>query len=156
MMESFDWSTFLNIILSLITAGVVGNIVFHKYRKKSEKMKPQREGVDITDTAMKYAKEAMDEVGKWHDKVNELYEKSSNMKKEISDLKYQVGEQDRKIAGVQDTLKRQIGRKKFAEKHICTVVDCTLRQPPLGAFASDDDDMDKYVRLNQSMKKNDE
>lgn len=154
-MESFDWSAFFNIILSLITFGAVGNIVFHKYRSKTERLKPEREDVDISSITRKSAEEAMDEVGKWHDKVTELYEKSSEMKKEISDLKYMMGEQDRKIAGVQDTLKRQIGRKKFAEKHICTVIDCTLRQPPLGAFASDDDDMEKYVRLNQNIKKND-
>ncbi len=153
-MSSFDWSAFFNVALSLITFGAVGNIVFHKYRKKSEKMKPQQEGVDIADKAMAYAGEAMDEVGKWHEKVNELYEKSGEMKREISELKYMMEEQDRKIAGVQDTLKRQIGRKKFAEQHICTVLDCDLRQPPLGVFTSDDDDVVNYVKLNQSINKN--
>ena len=110
--------------------------------------------MDIVDKATKKTELLVDEVGKWHDKVNKLYNESTEMRKEIGDLKYQVLEQNRKISGVQDTLKRQIGRKKYAERRICTVLDCTLRQPPFGSFTSEDgDSLERYVNLNSRVRK---
>lgn len=153
-MGSFDWGFLFSTVSGLISLGAVGSIVFFRYRKKSEKLKPQDEGMDIVDKATKKTELLVDEVGKWHDKVNQLYNESVEMRKEIGDLKYQVLEQNRKISGVQDTLKRQIGRKKYAERRICTVLDCTLRRPPFGSFTSEDgDSLERYVNLNNRVRK---
>jgi len=137
-MEGLNWGLILNVISSLIIAGVFGNIIFHRYRKKSERLKPKREDIDIADITRKSAEEAMEEVAKWHQKVNDLLDNSLEMKKEINELKYQVDENNRKVTGIQSTLKRQIGKKKFAEKNICLVTKCKLREPPLGTFTSED------------------
>ena len=146
-MENFDWAQLFSFISGLISLGAIGSIVFFKYRRKSERLKPKREDIEITDITRKSAEEAMDEVGKWHDKVNELYDVSSEMKREIGELKSQLDE-------IQGMLTRQVSRKKYAETHLCTVVDCTLRKPPLGTYKSDDDNLDKYVKLNKNIKKN--
>lgn len=152
-MEYFDWGMLFSTISGLLSLGAISSIVFFRYRKKSEKLKPQNEGLDIADKASKNAESLLDEVGKWHDKVNQLYEESGKMKQEISELKYQLSQNDRKLTGIQETLRKQIGRKKYAERHICTVLDCTLRRPPLGTFTSEDGDVERYVRLNNTVKK---
>lgn len=144
----------LSFISGIISLGAVSSVVFFRYRRKSEKLKPQNEGMDIADKASKYAESVMDEVGKWHEKVNALYEESGKMKQEITELKYLLDMNGRKIAGIQETLRRQIGRKKYAEKHICTVLDCKLRQPPFGSFTSEDGDaIERYVNLNNRVRK---
>lgn len=145
-----DWSGFANAIILLITGGafsLVGNVVYRKYRKKLEKLEPDKKDVDVADMARLNAYNAQIEVGEWHAKVNELYDKTSEMKAEIGELKSQLDE-------IQGMLTRQVSRKKYAETHLCTVVDCTLRKPPLGTYKSDDDNLDKYVKLNKNIKKN--
>ena len=152
-----DWNGFANAIILLITGGafsLVGNIVYRKYRKKSEKLEPDRKEIEVADAARQNAYNSQLEVGEWHQKVNELYDKTSEMKSEIGELKSQLDDNRRVIDEIQEMLTRQVGRKKYAESHLCTVVDCVLRTPPLGSYKSDDDSLDKYVKLNKNIKKN--
>lgn len=47
-------------------------------------------------------------------------------------------EHDRKLKGIQKLLKREIGRKHYAETNICLVQDCPNRKPERGEFYTDD------------------
>lgn len=48
---------------------------------------------------------------------------------------------DRRLKGIQKLLSREIGLKKYAEKHICLNVECKERRPSLGEFHTDDSEI---------------
>lgn len=48
---------------------------------------------------------------------------------------------DRKLKGIQKLLSREIGLKKYAEKHICLNVECKDRRPSLGDFHTEDSEI---------------
>lgn len=45
---------------------------------------------------------------------------------------------DRRLRGIQKLLSREIGLKKYAEKHICLNIECKDRRPGLGEFHTED------------------
>lgn len=60
------------------------------------------------------------------------------VEKENQQLKYNQTKQATQIAGIQRTLNKEVGRKKYAEHHICLNVDCQTRKPNLGEFHTED------------------
>ena len=52
----------------------------------------------------------------------------------LKSLEYKVGENDRKITGMQKTIDNEIKERKIAENSICFVTDCKLRRPPIGTY----------------------
>ena len=52
----------------------------------------------------------------------------------LKSLEYKVGENDRKITGMQKTIDNEIKERKLAEDNICFVTDCQLRKPRLGTY----------------------
>ena len=52
----------------------------------------------------------------------------------LKSLEFKVGENDRKISGMQKIIDNEIKERKIAENSICFVTDCKLRRPPLGTY----------------------
>lgn len=52
----------------------------------------------------------------------------------LKSLEFKVGENDRKISGMQKIIDNEIKERKIAETNICFVTDCKLRRPPLGTY----------------------
>ena len=52
----------------------------------------------------------------------------------LKTLEFKVGENDRKITGMQRTIDNEIKERKIAESNICFVNDCKLRKPNLGTY----------------------
>ena len=52
----------------------------------------------------------------------------------LKSLEFKVGENDRKISGMQKTIDNEIKERKIAEGNICFVSECQLRKPRLGTY----------------------
>lgn len=60
------------------------------------------------------------------------------LEKEKEEIKFLQGKHDRKLSGIQKLLTKEVGHKRYAERHICLNVECNLRKPALGEFHTDD------------------
>lgn len=152
MFGNLDWAEFFSFISGIISLGAIGWVVFFKYRSKSEKLKPQKEDVEVATPALTMTNEMMERIDTWYNKVNTLYRECAKMQAEINDLKQALDETLHIIEDINEALKRQVGRKRYAETNICTVTDCTLRVPPWNTFRTEDEHKEKYVKLNQYLK----
>ena len=52
----------------------------------------------------------------------------------LKSLEFKVGENDRKISGMQKIIDNEIKERKIAESNICFVTECQLRKPRLGTY----------------------
>jgi len=62
----------------------------------------------------------------------------NNQTKKLSDLALKQVLLEKKVTKIQNFLTKQIGHKKYAEKHICLNTECNLRRPALGEFHTED------------------
>lgn len=60
------------------------------------------------------------------------------LEKENEEIRFLQVKHERKLSGIQKLLTKEVGHKKYAEKHICINVDCNLRKPALGEFHTED------------------
>lgn len=58
-------------------------------------------------------------------------------KKKIHLLSFTQSEHERKIKGITDTLKQEIGKKQYAEENICLDKKCEIRKPKLGTYKTE-------------------
>jgi len=111
-----DWSELITITISLVSGGVinqVGNIAYRKYHKKSEKLKPQGELMDIADKSVNVADSLQTKIGDLYERVNALNEENVKLHRQVAELTAEV-----------ESLRKSLDVTK------CTDFTCTKRQPP--------------------------
>ncbi len=57
---------------------------------------------------------------------------------QLDKIKYLQHDYERRLKGIQKLLSKEVGSKKYAEKHICLNVECKDRRPGLGEFHTED------------------
>ena len=140
-----SWEIIISAIVGMLTGGGVSWL----FKLKEDKAISQ---ADVVDSSAKALNEVMIFVGAQQEKFNEiilskdkLIEQQQGLISEyktaleeanhkLKSLEFKVGENDRKISGMQKTIDNEIKERKIAENSICFVTDCKLRRPPLGTY----------------------
>ncbi|WP_019539788.1 hypothetical protein [Proteiniphilum acetatigenes] len=126
-----DWG---NIITTIITTLIIsgGSIfVFFKFLKQ----RTQKENSDVVDKDASAAKNMLE----FADKFQDFAERQTNTyQKKLIELEIKVDEHSKKIKHLTLLLVGEQRKKQYAEKHICLVEDCNLRQPDKGTYKTDD------------------
>jgi hypothetical protein len=52
----------------------------------------------------------------------------------LKSLEFKVGENERKVSGMQKAIDNEIKERRVAESNVCFVHDCKLRKPKLGTY----------------------
>lgn len=140
-----NWELAISALVGLLTGGGVSWL----FRLKEDKARSQVEVVsDSTNAIAKLfelltsQQERFNSIIKDKDKVIEQQQgliegyklalEEANQK--LKTLEYKIGENDRKITGMQKTIDNEIRERKIAEGNICFVADCKLRKPGLGTY----------------------
>lgn len=135
-----DWMNMISILLggtSLI--GVLWGLVYFKPRSRIEHLNAKDKDVDVAEKALgnlailnDQLKEAYQKIGRMGERLDEQRRLIDRQEKDISTLKHQT-------TILIEIAERQISLKKYAESHLCTVIDCKLRTPPFGSYKSSSD-----------------
>ncbi|KAF5044701.1 hypothetical protein DSECCO2_489000 [anaerobic digester metagenome] len=141
-----NWEIIISAIVGIFTGG--GGVSW-LFKLKEDKASSQ---ADVVDSSAKALNEVMIFVGAQQEKFNEiilnkdkLIEQQQGLidgyksaleeaNQKLKSLEFKVGENDRKISGMQKTIDNEIKERKIAENSICFVTDCKLRRPPLGTY----------------------
>ena len=144
-----DWTNVIISVLSGVSlAGVFGSIFFYRENKK----KAKAEAAQALSSAKKEdasaatellgvltgTKEFMEEINAYSKEatrqllltVQEKDKQIAELSKKVNEMSVLLNEQQRKIEGLQRTVKQEISLRKESDKWKCTVEDCNLRQPP--------------------------
>lgn len=143
-----DWIGLAGVLLggtSLL--GIIGFFIFFKQRAAIENLNVNEKDVQVSALALEVVRKAEEHLSGKYDKIVEL-EKIIQENNQIitmhaqkqKEMDYIIKEHERKIRGMNQAIKRQVNRKKYAERLLCTKEDCILRLPPLGTYRSDDDE----------------
>lgn len=140
-----NWELVISAFAGLLTGGGVSWL----FKLKEDKAGSQADAIDKAADAMK---KLLDNAEQQQTTFNAIIEgkdrlieqqqglidgyksalDDANLK--LKSLEYKVGENDRKITGMQKTIDNEIKERKIAENSICFVTDCKLRRPPLGTY----------------------
>lgn len=163
-----DWIGIIGVLLggtSLV--GVIGFFVFFKQRTAKENLSVKEKDTQVSTLGLEVAAKAEEALLGKYDRIevlekviqesNELIHQQAQKLRETD---YIVKQHERKIIGMDKAIKRQVNRKRYAERLLCTVKECTLRTPPLGTFKSEDEEdcddcehnsLVKHVKLNKKV-----
>lgn len=130
-----DWISLLGLIFGGAGfAGSIGAVIYFKPRLKGERLEARKKDVEVSDSAM-------DLVVKLEERLNSKSDTITKLENQVylSGVKERehgwiISEHERKLEGMQRTIRKEIERRKFAERFICFVEDCKLRRPPLGTY----------------------
>ena len=138
----FDWIGIIGVIGGVGGAISIWNAV--KFRKQeaikadadAHKSKAEAYQQDIT-----ASDSAMQTIKNLNEMVKELVDDRIDNSKEINSLKNDIQQAQKQIKVVihkfklvTEILGEQIELKQHAESHFCSVVECTLREPPLSSY----------------------
>lgn len=139
----------LEVIISALVGLLTGGGVSWLFKLKEDKASSQADVVDSSTEAMN---KMMELIGSQQDRFNKIIEgkdklieqqqglidgyksalDEANLK--LKGLEFKVGENDRRISGMQKTIDNEIKERKMAEGNICFVSECQLRKPKLGTY----------------------
>ena len=140
-----NWELVISAFAGLLTGGGVSWL----FKLKEDKAGSQADAIDKAADAMKKLLENAEQQQTTFNTIIEgkdrLIEQQQGLiegyKSALDDanlklksLEYKVGENDRKITGMQKTIDNEIKERKIAENSICFVTDCKLRRPPIGTY----------------------
>ena len=141
-----EWIGEIAALLGII-GGLGGGIsAWQQYKfRKQEKIKAeseaQRSKAEAYQQDITVSDSAMQTIKNLNEMVKELMYNKLENSKEISSLKEDVqqGKRQMKVVThkfrlVTEILGEQIELKQHAESHYCSVVECTLREPPLSSY----------------------
>lgn len=137
------------VIISALAGLLTGGGVSWLFKIKEDKAGSKADVVDSSTDAMN---KMMELIGSQQDRFNKIIEgkdklieqqqglidgyktalDEANLK--LKTLEFKVGENDRKISGMQKTIDNEIKERRIAESNICFVTECELRKPKLGTY----------------------
>jgi len=123
-----------------VLGGVIGGGTFmhYKTRAKQEKNSAKKGEFEILQQQIEFQgtliKNFQNDAMLKDDRIVKL-------EKENEEIKFLQREHERKLLGIQKLLTREVGNKRYAEKHICFQIECDNRKPPLGEFHTEDPEM---------------
>lgn len=139
------WEVIISALAGLLTGGGVSWL----FKLKEDKASSQADVVDSSTEAMN---KMMELIGSQQDRLNKIIEGKDKLieqqqglidgyksaleeaNQKLKSLEFKVGENDRKISGMQKTIDNEIKERKIAESNICFVSECQMRKPRLGTY----------------------
>jgi hypothetical protein len=137
------------VIISALVGLLTGGGVSWLFKIKEDKAGSKADVVDSSTDAMN---KMMELIGSQQDRFNKIIEGKDKLieqqqglidgyktaldeaSQKLKSLEFKVGENDRKISGMQKTIDNEIKERKIAESNICFVTECELRKPKLGTY----------------------
>ena len=137
------------IIISALAGLLTGGGVSWLFKIKEDKAGSKADVVDSSTDAMN---KMMELIGSQQDRFNKIIEGKDKLieqqqglidgyktaleeaNQKLKTLEFKVGENDRKISGMQKTIDNEIKERKIAESNICFVSECQMRKPRLGTY----------------------
>jgi hypothetical protein len=137
------------VIISALAGLLTGGGVSWLFKIKEDKAGSKADVVDSSTEAMN---KMMELIGSQQDRFNKIIEGKDKLieqqqglidgyktaldeaNQKLKTLEFKVGENDRKISGMQKTIYNEIKERKMAENNVCFATDCKLRRPPLGTY----------------------
>lgn len=139
----------LDLVLSALAGLLTGGGVSWLFKLREDKGKSEADAIGTAADAMTkllnnaaQQQETFNKIIEGKDKIIEqqliLIENYKSALDEanqkLKGLEFKVGENDRKITGMQKTIDNEIKERRIAESNICFVADCELRKPKLGTY----------------------
>lgn len=139
------WEVIISALAGLLTGGGVSWLFKIKEDKAGSK-------ADVVDSSTDAMNKMMELIGSQQDRFNKIIEGKDKLieqqqglidgyktaldeaSQKLRALEFKVGENDRKISGMQKTIDNEIRERKIAESNICFVSECALRRPTLGTY----------------------
>jgi len=139
------WEVIISALAGLLTGGGVSWLFKIKEDKAGSK-------ADVVDSSTDAMNKMMELIGSQQDRFNKIIEGKDKLieqqqglidgyksaleeaNQKLKSLEFKVGENDRKISGMQKTIDNEIKERKIAESNICFVSECQLRKPRLGTY----------------------
>lgn len=139
------WEVIISALAGLLTGGGVSWLFKIKEDKAGSK-------ADVVDSSTDAMNKMMELIGSQQDRFNKIIEGKDKLieqqqglidgyktaldeaNQKLKTLEFKVGENDRKISGMQKTIDNEIKERKIAEGNICFVSECQLRKPRLGTY----------------------
>ncbi len=139
------WEVIISALAGLLTGGGVSWLFKIKEDKAGSK-------ADVVDSSTDAMNKMMELIGSQQDRFNKIIEGKDKLieqqqglidgyktaleeaNQKLKTLEFKVGENDRKISGMQKTIDNEIKERKIAESNICFVTECQLRKPRLGTY----------------------
>ena len=139
------WEVIISALAGLLTGGGVSWLFKIKEDKAGSK-------ADVVDSSTDAMNKMMELIGSQQDRFNKIIEGKDKLieqqrgliegyktaleeaNQKLKALEFKVGENDRKISGMQKTIDNEIKERKIAESNICFVSECQLRKPRLGTY----------------------
>jgi peptidoglycan hydrolase CwlO-like protein len=140
-----NWELIISAVIGVLT----GSGISWLFKIKEDKAGSKADVVDSSTDAMN---KMMTLIGTQQERLNAIIEDKDRLieqqrglineyktaleeaNQKLKSLEFKVGENDRKISGMQKTIDNEIKERKLAENSICFVTDCKLRRPPLGTY----------------------
>ena len=121
------------------------------------KIKEDKAGskADVVDSSTEAMNKMMELIGSQQDRFNKIIDGKDKLieqqqglidgyktaldeaNQKLKTLEFKVGENNRKISGMQKTIDNEIKERKIAESNICFVSDCETRRPKLGTYKNE-------------------
>ena len=139
------WDVIVSALAGLLTGGGVSWLFKIKEDKAGSK-------ADVVDSSTDAMNKMMELIGSQQDRFNKIIEGKDKLieqqqvlidgykaaldeaNQKLKTLEFKVGENDRKISGMQKTIDNEIKERKIAESNICFVSECQMRKPRLGTY----------------------
>ncbi len=140
-----NWEIIISAIVGMLTGGGVSWLFRIKEDKAGSK-------ADVVDSSTEAMNKMMTLIGTQQERLNAIIEDKDRLieqqqglineyksaleeaNQKLKNLEFKVGENERKICGMQKIIESEISERKKAEYNICFVEDCKLRRPPLGTY----------------------
>lgn len=139
------WEVIISALAGLLTGGGVSWLFKIKEDKAGSK-------ADVVDSSTEAMNKMMELIGSQQDRFNKIIEGKDKLieqqqglidgyktaleeaNQKLKTLEFKVGENDRKISGMQKIIDNEIKERKMAEENICLADDCARRTPPKGTY----------------------
>lgn len=113
--------------------------MYYGPRKRVEELNAPSKEIDIVANANKIVAELQEQI---NDILKEHYKERIAERQANKRLQEYVTTLTQVVKLQTTVLEKQLGRKRYAERFLCTVKNCVLREPPIGTYKTSDSDAD--------------
>lgn len=159
-----DWISGIVSLLGVVLGGgsafmIYREVKFRRQAERKEDISVRHADIEAHDLDITAAGRAVETISKMQEEHQRLLEKVKQMAEKLD--KYRratleneriINKQEYQIGLLVEIAERQIGRKEYAERNLCQMVDCKLRTPPMGTYRSSSDTT-VLMKLVEELKK---